>query len=89
MPRQRVVFLGRVQGVGFRATTRAIATGLGLSGWVRNEPDASVLMEAQGSQEALAELQARIDRAFPRSVTDRRVETLGEIPGDQGFEIRR
>jgi acylphosphatase len=33
---------GRVQGVSFRAWTRDTALGLGLAGWVRNEPDGSV-----------------------------------------------
>ena len=63
MKRVRVRFVGRVQGVGFRATCRAIAVGRPVTGWVRNEPDGSVLLEAQGDAPALEEfLQAIHDR---------------------------
>lgn len=39
---KRVRITGRVQGVGFRVWVRAEAMRLGLSGWVRNEPDGTV-----------------------------------------------
>lgn len=38
----RVRIYGRVQGVWFRGWTVTAATGLGLSGWVRNRADGSV-----------------------------------------------
>jgi acylphosphatase len=44
---------GRVQGVGFRATTQYEARKLGLAGWVRNRADGSVEVEAEGPREAL------------------------------------
>lgn len=44
---------GRVQGVGFRYHTRAQAVKLGLNGWVRNEPDGSVLVNAEGPETAV------------------------------------
>ncbi len=44
---------GRVQGVGFRYFTRTTAQQLGVVGWVRNEPDGTVRLEAEGRQEAL------------------------------------
>ena len=47
---------GRVQGVSFRASTRVKALELGLSGWVRNEPDRSVRAFAQGSNAAVQAL---------------------------------
>lgn len=48
MIRRRVHFSGRVQGVGFRATASDCAAKRAVSGWVRNEPDGSVVMEVQG-----------------------------------------
>jgi len=44
---------GRVQGVAFRYYTRLQARSLGLTGWVRNNPDRSVSIMAEGSPEAL------------------------------------
>ena len=44
----RVNVGGRVQGVSFRYYTRREAVTLGLTGWVRNESDGSVLVVAEG-----------------------------------------
>ena len=49
---------GRVQGVAYRASTRHEAQRLGLVGWVRNLPDGSVELEAQGDAEVVERLLA-------------------------------
>ena len=54
--RRRYQFYGRVQGVGFRYTARQAAVSLGITGWVRNEYDGSVVMEAQGTPAAIRQL---------------------------------
>lgn len=51
--RRHFVFNGRVQGVGFRYRASYVARSLGVTGWVRNETDGSVEMEAQGSEEQI------------------------------------
>lgn len=51
MIRKRFVFNGRVQGVGFRYLTRRAADLIGVTGWVRNERDGSVILEIQGTEE--------------------------------------
>nr|WP_202898609.1 acylphosphatase [[Eubacterium] cellulosolvens] len=56
MIRQRLVFTGRVQGVGFRYRAKYLADDLGITGWVMNESDGSVVMEAQGTHEQLYRL---------------------------------
>ena len=62
---------GLVQGVFFRYTTRKVARKLGLSGYVKNMSDGSVLIEAEGPEDKLEELltfsqkgpvNARVDR---------------------------
>jgi acylphosphatase len=54
--------VGRVQGVNFRTFIRKEAQALGLTGWVRNERDGSVSMEAEGSHAALETLLAAARR---------------------------
>ena len=56
-------FTGSVQGVGFRYYARAAALHLGLTGWVANNWDGSVTLEAQGTRAALNELVPTIERA--------------------------
>ena len=48
--RKRLMFSGRVQGVGFRYQARYIAQSLELTGWVRNLWDERVEMEVQGEE---------------------------------------
>ena len=43
--RKRIIFHGRVQGVGFRYTAKYLARSLGLTGWVENEYDGTVILE--------------------------------------------
>lgn len=43
-----VVVQGKVQGVGFRVFTKQEARQKGLNGWVRNRPDGTVEVEAEG-----------------------------------------
>ncbi|MFC1806729.1 acylphosphatase [Planctomycetota bacterium] len=48
--RAQVTFTGIVQGVGFRFTTRNVASGFAVTGYVRNESDGSVTMVAEGTR---------------------------------------
>lgn len=50
-----VIVAGRVQGVGFRYSTRQMAQQLGIVGWVRNRPDGTVEAWAQGAPEIVAQ----------------------------------
>lgn len=50
--------MGMVQGVCFRAAAREKASSLGIKGFVRNEPNGSVFIEAEGPEECLEELVA-------------------------------
>jgi len=50
------IISGRVQGVGFRHFVAESAARLGVSGWVRNQPDGTVELEAEGSRAQLLQL---------------------------------
>lgn len=56
--RVRMIIEGRVQGVWFRDSTRRQAVALGVTGWVRNRPDGSVEVVAEGPEESVRRLSA-------------------------------
>jgi acylphosphatase len=87
---KRLVVHGSVQGVGFRFAAREAATECSVTGWVRNLPDGTVEIVAQGSPQAVARITAWAHRGPPYAAVERvDVETL-ERPVDlDGFEIRR
>jgi acylphosphatase len=55
MARQQlhVFYVGRVQGVGFRYTTKTVAQGFEVTGTVRNLPDGRVELIAEGERSEL------------------------------------
>ncbi len=56
LSRIRIMVYGDVQGVFFRAGVQGEARRLGLTGWVRNTPDGSVEVMAEGEPQALERL---------------------------------
>ena len=48
--RYKMIFTGRVQGVGFRYKAKSTADMYRLTGYVKNEHDGSVVVEIQGEQ---------------------------------------
>jgi acylphosphatase len=60
--RLHAVVHGRVQGVGFRATTEYEARKLGLRGWVRNLFDGGVEVDAEGDRTHLEKFLAFLHR---------------------------
>ena len=79
---------GRVQGVMFRDSCRREADRLGVVGWVRNEPDGSVLVEAEGPDGAVDALVAWC-RTGPPGARVTGVDVTPASPsGGRGFEVR-
>ena len=84
----RVRVTGRVQGVSFRYYTQDQAHRLGVSGWVRNEPDGSVEVHAEGSAEAVDGLVAWCHEG-PALARVRDVAVTPQRPtGADAFEVR-
>jgi acylphosphatase len=93
--RVHAVVRGRVQGVGYRASTQHEGRRLGLVGWVRNLPDGAVELEAEGPRPALdallawaalGPLGARVDSVETRWLS---AEERAARHGEHGFEVRR
>jgi acylphosphatase len=78
---------GRVQGVFFRASTREEALRLGIRGTVRNEPDGSVFIQAEGDETALARFLEWVRRGPPGARVDQVERTDGAAAGFRGFRI--
>ena len=78
---------GHVQGVGFRQWTVRQADGLGLEGWVRNQPDGSVKAVIAGGEAAIsAMLEAFMHGPSAAHVTDV-IWEHGDDLGLSGFRI--
>lgn len=80
---------GEVQGVYFRDYTQKEAKALGLSGWVRNEPDGTVYIEVEGEQQALEKFKAWVQHGPARAEVKRVMETEGEVLDFKDFTVRR
>lgn len=66
--RLRIVFSGRVQGVGFRYTTHRIASDFPVNGYVRNLPNGTVEMIIHGTNTDIDCVLDDIHAAFPTNI---------------------
>lgn len=89
MERRVIIFHGRVQGVGFRATAAEVAKRRAVTGWVRNEPDYSVRMEIQGEPAEIEAVLADLRTAMSRNILreDRLAGMLDTT--ETTFQVRR
>jgi acylphosphatase len=88
--RLRILYSGRVQGVGFRYAAKALAAGFEVNGIVRNLPDGRVELVVEGARAELEE--------FRKAVQDSEIgglirhEDASWMPAQNefsGFEIVR
>lgn len=78
---------GKVQGVFFRLTAKAVADQVGVKGFVLNQKDGSVYMEAEGDDFALDSL-LDFCQEGPEDANVEAVEvTEGEPKGFSNFEV--
>ncbi|HMU46158.1 MAG TPA: acylphosphatase [Chitinophagaceae bacterium] len=79
---------GKVQGVFFRQSTKEKANALGLTGWVKNQPDGSVHIIVSGQTELLDKFAAWCKQGPPRAqVENILIETLDTVQFDR-FSIK-
>jgi acylphosphatase len=86
--RCRAIVSGRVQGVFFRDTCERMAAGLGVRGWVRNRPDGTVEVVAEGPRDAVDSLLDWCREGPPRARVDRLDLTDEPVVGERGFRVR-
>ncbi len=84
-----ITVYGKVQGVNFRAATKAVANQLSVNGFVRNQADGTVYIEVEGED---FELENFLD--FCKEGTEQsKVENIAIAEGDlqqyRNFEIKK
>jgi acylphosphatase len=84
---KHIIFVGRVQGVGFRFTALRIANRYMLTGWVRNLYDGSVEMLAQGPADVLNLCIRDIQESFASYIRETKIEDTPPDPGHTEFKI--
>jgi acylphosphatase len=81
---------GKVQGVFFRASTQEKAEELGLTGFVKNEKDGSVYLEAEGDLAGLSKLEQWVQKGPEKAQVEKvEIEEKDSLSGFKGFEQRR
>ena len=85
MIRKHIVFKGWVQGVGFRYRAIVAANKHGVTGWVRNDPDGSVSMEIQGTEEQIDKVIISLEQGAYIQIDNLEVKTIPVEEGERGF----
>jgi len=86
---KQIRITGKVQGVFFRKSTQDKARQLGISGWVQNEADGSVLTEIEGNAEAIAQMEQWLHQGPEHARVEEVTIAEGEVKGYQDFQVKR
>lgn len=88
---KRVIFEGRVQGIGFRYTVKDLARSFDVCGWVKNLPDGSVELQVMGAPAEVAAFLREITVESPvaRNIRNHYAEAIPLLENRTGFRIER
>jgi acylphosphatase len=78
---------GRVQGVAFRWEAQHQAETLGVTGWVSNEPDGSVLAHVEGEPDVVNDMVVWLRQGPPASIVRDCAVREAATTGAASFEI--
>ena len=78
---------GKVQGVFFRASTKAVADQIGVKGFVKNEKDGSVYVEAEGLATFLEMFLEWCHHGPDKAIVEKIEVTDGELKNFNNFEV--
>jgi acylphosphatase len=73
---KQVIFVGHVQGVGFRYTASHVAGRYDVTGYVKNLPDGTVEMLVQGPASEVDGCIADVQAAFAGRIRQTKIETV-------------
>ena len=83
--RQRILFSGRVQRVGFRLEVWVLANRLGLTGWCKNLESGDVLAEFQGGESRIRCLVDAMSSLIRIRIRRKTVTPLPAVEGEETF----
>jgi acylphosphatase len=86
--RRHVIYVGRVQGVCFRAITEEISAGYDVTGYVRNLRDGTVELEAEGSAAAVDAFLAEVARHFKSNISHAQGAEVAPRHDEPDFRMR-
>ena len=86
--RSEVYYSGHVQGVGFRYTTRQIAKGFNVTGFVRNLSDGRVCLVVEAEADEVKRFLTEINAQLGEYIRDVKVAELAASGEFTGFSIR-
>lgn len=84
----KILIKGRVQGVGYRSFVSKVARGFSLKGYVKNKPDGTVQIEAEGNKKVLDKFVTTC-KIGPGWASVEKIDVIETpIQGYQGFSIK-
>ena len=84
-----IIITGKVQGVNFRVTTKAVADQLGIRGYAMNLPDESVYVEAEGEKWMMDEFLEWCAQGPDSARVEKVEQTEGTLVGFIDFNIKK
>ncbi|WP_090606503.1 acylphosphatase [Parapedobacter koreensis] len=89
MKHLNIIVSGKVQGVYFRLTTKAVADQLGVKGFAQNTPGGTVYIEAEGDPFALESFLEWCHEGPEAAVVEKVDHVAGEVKNYRNFEVIR
>ena len=86
--RRHFIFRGRVQGVGFRYRASYVARARDITGWIKNNWDGSVEMEAQGTEKRINKMIDVLNEDRFIRIEEMDVKDIPIVEDEYGFHVR-
>ena len=83
----KITIKGKVQGVFFRASTKAVADQMGVKGFVKNEKDGSVYVEAEADEITLDIFKEWCNEGPEKSKVENVEIIEGEVKNYRNFDV--
>jgi acylphosphatase len=82
-----IIITGKVQGVGFRFSTKAVADQLGVKGFIKNESNGNVVIAAEGDDISLDMFLDWCNEGPEDAIVNSVQTSTGELKNYRNFEL--